>query len=749
MDGRGRTRCCVDGDLPAKLDPRALRSDGVFHLQSTVVLPPELRERPLLLAIPRLDARATVWADGVVAQARRFEPSSTYRLGGPHLWALPVEASRDGELRIELEIVHSWTQAAWLHTLPRIVPAGSVDVQTRFTLLINQYAALAGAMGLALVGLIYLFVFVTDRSQHTHLYFAIQGLVASYYPLHVSGFTQVLNGSYDGLMVALTLETALLSSLYFFHAQFKIGRPPRFWLIVSALGIAVTPAFPGPFDVTRVGAVIVVSMLASVVVYILGRSFWMMWRGRGSWSLTIFVTAWLVLGLTAVPDGWAWLGWGELVGGARPAAVGLIVFATLQALILAIEHTDILRSRESLNRELARRVVQLERQQAEVQGLNAELRRQIAGRSRQLFEALGIVTGKFESPPPIGQGEVIQGRYRVLEQVGSGAMGAVYRVERISDNRILALKQATALDRDAFLRFAREAEIAARLNHPNVVEIVDVDFSPRGYAFLVLEWIDGVSVDALRDRYGDARWAVAVLAGVARALEAVHAKGIVHRDVKPANVLTVTGGGAFQVKLADFGVSRLETEEGVVLEPQAERSLARPPSEVEPTFDPAFDLAPEDSTLRLAGSAIDLPAEGLTMSGTLLGTPRFVAPELAFGGTGATPAADVWSFGIMAYLLLYGDYPYQELPIASIRAGRSTSISAFRPIRGVPSDVLALLQRCLGVDASARPTAAALAVALEAVNLGKPVSLQAARSRLDATAPPIDPEAETKREAMP
>src|SRR5207249_2801228 len=118
-------------------------------------------------------------------------------------------------------------------------------------------------------------------------------------------------------------------------------------------------------------------------------------------------------------------------------------------------------------------------------------KRQLADRAGQLASAIVRLSG---SPMHLEAGMVIEDRYRVLRELGKGGMGAVYEVERISDGKRLALKVLTGVaDRDALARFAREAQIAAQLNHPSIVSIVDVDVAKSGMLFLVMELVAGSS----------------------------------------------------------------------------------------------------------------------------------------------------------------------------------------------------------------------------------------------------------------
>ena len=243
------------------------------------------------------------------------------------------------------------------------------------------------------------------------------------------------------------------------------------------------------------------------------------------------------------------------------------------------------------------------------------------------------------------RGQDVDGRYRVVKELGQGGAGRVYEVERMSDGQRLALKVVTAATDPMMLaRAAREAQLASEVKHENVVAIVDVDVATEGFFFLVMELVDGRSLRDERARFGQAAWALPILRQIARGLAAIHARGIVHRDLKPANVLLAgpEGDTAAIVKIADFGIANL--------------APARPAPSVPP---PAGEDAP---TVQEAAPAAKTDAT-LTATGDLLGTPHYMAPEIVpLGVKAAQPAADIYAFGIVAYEMLAGRRPYEPTP---------------------------------------------------------------------------------------
>ena len=187
---------------------------------------------------------------------------------------------------------------------------------------------------------------------------------------------------------------------------------------------------------------------------------------------------------------------------------------------------------ESMRRDLWTKLAMLETRTSEIQSLNEELRRQIEQRSRRLMSTImQRQGGKAPALEPLEPGKILVGRYRVHRQIGRGAMGAVYEVERTSDGKRLAAKLlSTRADKASLLRFTREAQIMSRLSHKNLIGIADIDMTAGGVLFIVLELVSGGSLLTLRHRYGDTRWALCVLRQISDALAAIHQAGIVHRE---------------------------------------------------------------------------------------------------------------------------------------------------------------------------------------------------------------------------
>ncbi|NNJ27796.1 Serine/threonine-protein kinase PknD [Planctomycetes bacterium LzC2] len=308
------------------------------------------------------------------------------------------------------------------------------------------------------------------------------------------------------------------------------------------------------------------------------------------------------------------------------------------------------------------------------------------------------------------------GSYRLVERIGSGGMGEVYLAEHRLLRRPCAVKlirPQLADDDRALARFDTEVRAAARLTHPNTIEVYDFGISEDGLFYCVMEYLPGLTLHQLVQRAGPLPpgRVVHLLAPVCGALAEAHAVGLIHRDVKPANVIAADRGGVRDVpKLLDFGlVKRI----GAAPAPSA------PDGEHE-TADPDADSEQD---------------RHLTRIGSVVGSPLFAAPEVARGG-GPTAESDLYGLGATAYFLLTGRPVFDE-PTPS-RALRAHARQTPRPVHernpAVPADLSAVVMRCLQKDPTERyRSAAALAAALRACQCAADWSDAAARDWWAAT----------------
>jgi serine/threonine protein kinase len=259
------------------------------------------------------------------------------------------------------------------------------------------------------------------------------------------------------------------------------------------------------------------------------------------------------------------------------------------------------------------------------------------------------------------------GPYEILQPIGAGGMGEVYRARDRKLGRDVAIKilpRAFSEDPERRARFEREARVLAALNHPHIATIHGFE-EADGVGALVLELVEGPTLaDRLRQGALPAGEAIAIGRQMAAALEAAHEKGIIHRDLKPANVkLTVDG----TVKLLDFGLAK-------ALEPRVDADPSQSPT---------------------------LTSDG-TRVGVILGTAAYMSPEQARGQT-LDKRTDIWSFGCVLYEMLTGRRPFPGETISETVAaiiGDEPDWAALPP--ALPGRVLWLLRRCLEKDSRRR-----------------------------------------------
>jgi hypothetical protein len=562
--------------------------------------------------------------------------------------------------------------------------------------LVASIAALIALFQIALASLV---IYLADRRRRVYLPFAVQGLIAVFYPMFVAGWTQPLLGVYDAPVLGISLALACTISIHFTHDFFQLSRRPwrGFWWLCGAV-VVIAIVFSGPFITTRVTGIATITFVSIVMVYQLTTCARLVRRGGDRRSALYLLLSWIILAVTGLPDFSWWLGFGDLLGGVRLASIGLALFAVFLSLLLSQKHVHSLRDSDNLNAELAERVRQLELRRTEIELLNEELRRQIADRAAQIYAAVELSSTRSVTAS-LRVGEIIQGRYRVERPIGAGGMGTIYEVTRLSDGRRFALKLPQEVHGESLARLAREAQMASTLSHPNVVAVVDVDVATAGFLFLVMELVEGTSLQAHRDRYGDVAWALPVLHQVADGLTALHHVGIVHRDLKPGNILiTPHADGTAGVKISDFGIA---------VNPDMEQLAARRVDELgdAPTNEPPTKPMPTRRRPNLASSSF------LTRTGHVPGTPLYMAPELADGRAVITPAADIFAFGVIAHELLTGRRPFSEPPVFALLARQACPLP--RPLdegwRGAPRELSTALDACLALNPASRPSAEQLA----------------------------------------
>ena len=271
------------------------------------------------------------------------------------------------------------------------------------------------------------------------------------------------------------------------------------------------------------------------------------------------------------------------------------------------------------------------------------------------------------------------GNYQILEEIGRGGMGVIYRARQRHSRRVVALKRILSCHADSqetLMRFRREAQAAANLDHPNILPIYEVSESEEGLPFFSMKFAGGGSLlEAAPMLRRDPRRAVALMAKVARAVQYAHAQGILHRDLKPGNIL-LDGGG--EPLVSDFGLAKW----------------------LEPISD-------------------------LTRTPSIFGTPGYIAPEQVKGSNGnLTPAADVYSLGGVLFHLLTGRPPFTgEHALKVIQQASERPAPKLRSVApALDRDLETICAKCLEHEPHARyDSAGELAEDLERWLKGHPI----------------------------
>jgi serine/threonine protein kinase/Tfp pilus assembly protein PilF len=290
-----------------------------------------------------------------------------------------------------------------------------------------------------------------------------------------------------------------------------------------------------------------------------------------------------------------------------------------------------------------------------------------------------------ESLKIIPRDAIIAGKYKVLDLIGRGGMGIVYKAEDTKLQRPVALKFLTeylAHDRQAVERFQREARAASALNHPHICTIYDID-EHEGQHFIALEFLEGKTLtEYMQGMRLDVDQIVDLAIQVAGGLEAAHAKGIIHRDIKPGNIFVTSSG---QAKILDFGLAKLLPAP----QPKAE---GRP--------------APERPTLTIE--------EPLTSPGSTMGTVAYMSPEQALGKS-LDARTDLFSWGVVLYEMGTGMLPFRGDTSAAIFNG-ILNITPAPPTRlnpDLPSELVRIIDKALEKERDVRyPSARDLLVDL-------------------------------------
>ena len=269
-----------------------------------------------------------------------------------------------------------------------------------------------------------------------------------------------------------------------------------------------------------------------------------------------------------------------------------------------------------------------------------------------------------EGVPSWTAGETIAEKYVLLRPIAKGGMGSVWVAQNKLTERKVAIKfmlPELATSPDTIQRFFREAKASARIDHPSIVDVLDLGTLPDGAPVLVMEYLEGRSFERIIDTAPLAPvQAAVIMLDVARALSSAHAAGIVHRDLKPANIFIARKGDLIVPKILDFGISKITSSMGDIR---------------------------------------------MTRTGAVLGSPAYMSPEQARGRSDIDGRADIWAVGVILYEAISGKLPflgenYNQVMMA-ITLEPPTPLVDAAP--SADRDFVAIVEACLQKDRDLRP----------------------------------------------
>jgi serine/threonine protein kinase len=719
-------------DLPAHLP--LPRRPCLVQLRLGVDVPAAWRGTELRVIVPpREGLRLAVAAGGV---ALRETAARGPRGRVPRHFVVPPTLTDVDRLEVRLAFPNESALDRRWRTPPALSLPSAPPTLAVLASVCNYELAIASLVALLVVGVTWLVVFLFERHRTHYLRFSIQALLATTYPLYHLGYLRVL-GRDEMTFLAATLVLALWVSLDFVRGFFEQAPPHRALTWSAAACLVVIALGRGEYREDLQARVTVAYMTLTIVAQLAIHVPVLRHDPSDRFAAVASLLAWSGLTAATVFDGLAWFGLTDMTGGARTGNSGLIVYPLLLSIFMSRKFVVSMRREEASNAQLQRRVRDLEASDLEIRALNEELRRQIVSRSAQLSAAFASAGAASAEAPVLTVGDRVDERYVVTGRVGAGGMGTVYEARRAHDDRRVAIKIAHEQRGEGYARLAREAALAAKIDHPSVVRVLDVGVAGHGFPYLVMEYIEGAP---LRPSANDAQRSLddrlEVLRQVAEGLAALHAAGVVHRDLKPSNVLVAHDSGRPVAKITDFGIS-LDTQDvdiGVPpgvgdtdvasaaarVEAHASETATRPGA----TAWDAPDKTPVTAEVRLRPTVLSLrgvmrrarvpSARALTRTGHMPGTPAYMAPELAAGRGQVTPAADVFALGLIAYELLGARPAYATPPLLSVVQGQPVQVP--RPISErapeIGDELAALVDRSVSADPTARPKASQLAASL-------------------------------------
>jgi len=292
----------------------------------------------------------------------------------------------------------------------------------------------------------------------------------------------------------------------------------------------------------------------------------------------------------------------------------------------------------------------------------------------------------------VGPGSVLASKYKLVRLLGEGGMGSVYEATHLVLGTRVAVKvlhQDLARRAGLIDRFLQEAMVSARIRSENVVQVLDVERTPEGVAFMVMELLEGEPLSAVLDRIRrlDEPMACEYARQILSALEAAHALGVVHRDLKPENVFVTYIGERPVLKLIDFGIAKLRRTE--------------------------------------------VGAKNLTVAGVLMGTAEYMAPEQAYSADSVDARADLYAVGVMLYEMLAGSRPVagDDGRVIALKIERGEVVPLVHALPSVKPELAGLVHRAMAFRRDLRfASATEMRLALEAVRAVRPGAVAADRA---------------------
>ena len=272
-------------------------------------------------------------------------------------------------------------------------------------------------------------------------------------------------------------------------------------------------------------------------------------------------------------------------------------------------------------------------------------------------------------------GDLLEGRYRIFDRIGEGGMGVVYAAEHAVLHRKCAVKvlhPSEAGDESMIVRFKIEAQAAANIRHPNVVEVMDFGITPDNRPFFVMEYLEGESLADRMDRRGrlDNKEALSICDQILGGLAAAHRVRVVHRDLKPENIyMARIDKKTEMVKILDFGISKIVAG-----------TPSRPPA------------------------PISADHKALTQKGIVFGTPGYMAPETLFGTETIDARADLFSVAVLLFEMLVGKRPFHGRDAQSTMLATASKAAPFPTelVSGIPEAVEQVILKGLSKDPAFR-----------------------------------------------